>query len=102
MLAGLTVITADALDRLSAVIHVTGERLDSILKSFHRAHPARMISLEDFMAQDGDRFNTEAVRACIKARFDETAEGAMQRIRNGDYGGTARDEAAVLPANPRP
>jgi hypothetical protein len=98
----LTIITADALDRLSAVIHVTGERLDSILKSFHRAHPSRMISLEDFMAQDGDRFNTEAIQARIKARFDETAERAMQRIRNGDYGGTARDEAAVLPANPTP
>ncbi len=29
----LTVLTADALDRLSAVIQITGERLDSILKS---------------------------------------------------------------------
>ena len=98
----LTVTTADALDRLSAVIHVTGERLDSILKSFHRAHPSRMISLEDFMARDGDRFNTEAIRALIKARFDETAERAMQRFRSGDYGGTARDEAAVVPPDPRP
>ncbi|ODS53499.1 MAG: hypothetical protein ABS36_12720 [Acidobacteria bacterium SCN 69-37] len=92
----LTVMTADALDRLSAVIQVTGERLDSILKSFHRAHPSRMISLEEFMAPNGDRFNTEAVRAIIKGRFDVIAEAAMQRFRNGDYGGTGRDEPGTV------
>jgi hypothetical protein len=61
-----------------------------------------MISLEDFMSQDGDRFNTEAIRSRIKARFDETAERAMQRFQNGDYRGTPSDEAGVVPANPTP
>jgi hypothetical protein len=84
----LTVITADALDRLSAVIRVTGERLDSILKSFHRAHPSRMIPLDDFMARNGGRFNTEPVRALIRERFHAISEPAMERFRSGEYGGT--------------
>lgn len=97
----LTVVTADALDRLAAVIQVTGERLDSILKSFHRAHPSRMIPLEDFMARDAKRFNSSATRAHIKARFDDVAVPAMERFERGDYGGTARDEKAPRPT-PRP
>jgi hypothetical protein len=82
----LTVITADALDRLSAVVRVTGERLDSILKSFHRAHPSRMISLDDFMSMHSSRFNTEPIRALIKERFNGVAEAATQRFREGHYG----------------
>jgi hypothetical protein len=52
-----------------------------------------MIPLEDFMARAGGRFNNEAIRALIKVRFDETAESAMRRVRNRDYGGRVRDEA---------
>ena len=91
----LTVITADALDRLSAMIQVTGERLDSILKSFHRAHPSRMIPLDDFMAMNGGRFNTEPIRALIKERFHATSEPAMERFRKGDYGGTGNKAQTV-------
>lgn len=91
----LTVITADALDRLSAVIRVTGERFDSILKSFHRAHPSRMIPLDDFMAMNGGRFNTEPIRALIKERFHATSEPSMERFRNGDYGGTGNKTQTV-------
>lgn len=87
----LTVITADALDRLSAVVRVTGERLDSILKSFHRAHPSRMISLDDFMSMNGGRFNAEPIQALIKERFNGVAEAAMQRFREGHYGKTGEE-----------
>jgi hypothetical protein len=98
----LTVITADALDRLAAVIQVTGERLDSILKSFHRTHPSRMIPLDDFMTMNGDRFNKPNVRALIKERFHAISEPSMQRFRNGEYGGTGDRGAVPLPADSAP
>lgn len=96
----LTVITADALDRLSAVVQLTGERLDSILKSFHRAHPSRMIPLDEFMAMHGGRFNTEPVRALIKERFHAISEPSMQRFRHGDYAATGNRGASPTPAKP--
>lgn len=46
----LTVMTADDLDRLSASVQVTGQRLDAILERFHRTHPSRMILLVDFLS----------------------------------------------------
>jgi hypothetical protein len=90
----LTVVTADALDRLSAVIEVTGERLDSILKTFHRTHPSRMISLDEFMSSNGQRFNMKEVRTIINARFRAVSEAAMQRFRSGEYGGAPTTEAS--------
>jgi hypothetical protein len=91
----LTVVTADALDRLSAVIEVTGERLDSILKTFHRTHPSRMISLDEFMSSNGQRFNMKPVRTIINERFRAVSEAAMQRFRSGEYGGTPTTEASA-------
>ena len=87
----LTVITADALDRLSAVVRVTGERLDSILKSFHRAHPSRMISLDNFMSMNGGRFNTDPIGALVTERFNAVAEAAIRRYREGHYGRPSED-----------
>lgn len=46
----LIVMTADDLDRLSASVQVTGQRLDAILERFHRTHPSRMILLVDFLS----------------------------------------------------
>jgi hypothetical protein len=43
----LTIMTADDVDRLSTAVQVSGARIDSFLKAFHRAHPSRMISLAD-------------------------------------------------------
>ena len=54
-----------------------------------------MIPLDDFMAINGGRFNTEPVRALIKERFHATSEPSMERFRNGDYGGTGNKGAAL-------
>jgi hypothetical protein len=50
----LTVMTADDLDRLSASVEATGQRIDALLKRFHRHHPSRMIPLGEFLSSKVD------------------------------------------------
>ncbi len=95
----LTVMTADALDQLSAAIAITHEPLQAILKTFHRTHPSRMISFDHFLSMSPARFNTAAVRTVLKNRFHAVADPAMQRFDRGVYGGVGkRPDTAQSPS----
>lgn len=92
----LTVVTADSLDRLSSIVEATGVRLDSILKAYHRAHPSRMISLDDFLSSKrGKEFDSPAAREQLKKRFNDLGEATIQRFRDAaaPLGQSASDSA---------
>jgi hypothetical protein len=85
----LTVMTADGVDRVSTAVQMSGARIDSFLKAFHRAHPSRMISLGDFFGSKASAYfgPQEKVHAAIRTRFDATCESTLQRFRESEYGG---------------
>lgn len=87
----LTVMMADDLDRLSAAVQVTGQRLDAILKRFHRAHPSRMIPLGDFLssAASADFGFPEKVQDVVRTRFTAGTKATIQRFRDAEYGRAA-------------
>jgi hypothetical protein len=84
----LTVITANELDVLAANMPRSGQRLDSLLKRFHRLHPSRMVSLGDFLSSGEARdFGfPEAGREVIRERFRTGTEASLDRFRNAEYG----------------
>jgi hypothetical protein len=83
----LTVITADELDQVAYGILATGQRLDSMLKRFHRTHPSRIVSLGDFAWKNCPEFGfPEEVQKRTRATFTATSEAVMERFRNAEYG----------------
>jgi hypothetical protein len=78
-------MTADDLDRLTALVNVTGVRLDSVLKMIHRAHPSRMISLGDFLSISLKRVGfDERANAVLRGRFQKHADAAMEPASEPD------------------
>jgi hypothetical protein len=98
----LTVVTADELDFLAAGFEVTGQPLDAMLKRFHRAHPARMTSLSDFLSSGEARdFGfPEKGRAVIRERFTAGTKATLERFRSADYGRAV--EVLSDPVDPAP
>ena len=92
----LTVVSIDELDRLAAAVKATGQPIDSVLKRFHRTHPSRMVSLGEFMssAASADFSSAEKLKPIVQARFKATTELALQRFRDGDYGGAPQLDVA--------
>lgn len=86
----LTILTADDLDKVASSKRITGARLDSILKSFHRSHPSRAVSFGDFLASSASaHFGfPDRVRADLRARWVATGELVLGRFRAKEYGGT--------------
>ena len=80
----LTVIGADDLDRLVSIVEVTGQRLDSILKRFHRLHPSRIVSLSDFLSSEesGEFGLRESAQERVRQRFTAATQGTVQRFRD--------------------
>jgi hypothetical protein len=83
-------MTADELDRVSAGIEATSQRLDSLLKRFHRKYPSRMQSLSELLdSGDARDFGfPDRVPPIIGARFRARMGGVIERFRSGEYGAT--------------
>lgn len=96
----LTVVTADELDVLRANLGTSRHRLDAVLKSFHRRHPSRMVSLGDFLSSKESRtFGfPDSGRESIQQRFRSGADGSVQRFRDGEYGVAVDILGDVAPA----
>ena len=85
----LTVMLADDLDRIAASVEMTGSRLDAILRSFHRAHPSRIIPLSEFLSSEASAYFgfPKKVQAKIFERFKHSAEASIARFAGQEYGG---------------
>jgi hypothetical protein len=84
----LTVMTADDLDRTVAIVESTGQRLDSILKRFHRSYPSRAVCLSEFFMESASQdfgFRAPATEM-IRLRFKKTTDAALERFRASEYG----------------
>jgi len=86
----LTVVTADDLDRISAIVQATSQRFDAILKRFHRTHSSRMVPLGDFLSssESADFGLREKAADVVRARFAAGTQATIQRFRDAEYGGT--------------
>jgi hypothetical protein len=85
----LAVLHADDLDRLHSAIRITGQPLDAILKRFHRTHPSRMHSFQEFTSSSwGREVLPEASRQANLTRFKEFGEATLARFHAKEYGGT--------------
>jgi hypothetical protein len=96
----LTVVTADELDVLRANLGTSRHRLDAVLKSFHRRHPSRMVSLGNFLSSKESRtFGfPDSGRESVQQRFRSGADGSVQRFRDGEYGVAVDILGDVTPA----
>jgi hypothetical protein len=85
----LTVLSVDDVDMLPDVVQTSGRRIDAIIKTFHRAHPSRMFSFQDYFRSTGvAAFGIpEGLNSAVRQRFEGAMQASLERIRNSEYGG---------------
>lgn len=83
----LTVVMADDLDRLAASVEATGQRVDSLLKRFHRRYPSRARPLGEFLdtGKNVDFGFPERVAAILRAEFRAATDQTMLRFKEMTY-----------------